>query len=137
MTLASEIHQCWRCCAAERLITPWLPLIRPSQKRVPHVRVTFTTVGAELRSVSAVVGELSGSFLSRNARLIEEFQNPDVWPKHVFVRYFWKQLPDADPDSGLLAVMAACASPPWYCKYRNIYFPRSISIRQSALPCSD
>lgn len=92
---------------SERLITPWLPLIRASHKRVPHVRVTFTTVGAELRSVSADVAELSGAFLARHARLVEEFENPDVWPKHVVVEYFWEQLPDADPDSGLFAVLAA------------------------------
>lgn len=95
-------------CAAERLITPWLPLIRSSHRRVPHVRVTFTTVGSEIRSVAAVVTELSGSFLTRHARLVEEFENPDVWPKHIVVEYFWDQLPDADPDSGLLAVLTAC-----------------------------
>jgi hypothetical protein len=96
------------CCAAERLITPWLPLIRSSHKRVPHVLVTFTTVGAELRSVSASVAELSGPFLSRHARLVEEFENPDVWPKHIVVEYLWEQLPDADPESGLVAVLTAC-----------------------------
>lgn len=92
---------------SERLITPWLPLIRSSHRRVPHVRVTFTTVGSEIRSVAAVVTELSGSFLTRHARLVEEFENPDVWPKHIVVEYFWDQLPDADPDSGLLAVLTA------------------------------
>lgn len=106
----ARCYQLLRCCAAERLITPWLPLIRSSHKRVPHVRVTFTTVGAELRSVSATVAELSGAFLARHARLVEEFENPDVWPKHVVVEYFWEQLPDADADAGLFAVLAACAS---------------------------
>lgn len=60
--------------------------------------------------MSAAVAELSGPFLARHARLVEEFENPDVWPKHVVVEYLWEQLPDADADAGLFAVLAACAS---------------------------
>lgn len=76
---------------------------------MPHVKVTFTTVGAELRAVTAVVTELSGTFLARHTRLVEEFEAPDVWPKHVVVEYLWEQEPDSDVDAGLVAVLASCA----------------------------
>jgi hypothetical protein len=93
------------------------------------VRVTFTTVGAELRSVSAAVTDLSGTFLTLHTRLIEEFENPDVWPKHIVVEYLWEQMPDADPESGLVAVLSACMpSPlsvalPWLCSFSQLCTP--------------
>jgi hypothetical protein len=101
--------------AADRLMTPWLPILRAHKPRAPHVRVKLTTVGAELRTVSAQVLELAGTFLERHERLAAEFEDPvgieRAWPKHLVVEYVWEQQLDTDSDAGLLAVLVTGVHP--------------------------
>eukprot|EP00892_Ulva_mutabilis_P001322 jgi/Ulvmu1/11190/UM072_0026.1 len=94
---------------SDRLYTAWLPIIRAQKRRVPHLRVTFTTVGAEVRSVATSISELEGAFLQRHLRLVSEFDDPEAWPKHLVIEYAWEQYSDTNAAGGLVAVLLTSA----------------------------
>lgn len=97
-----------RDAAADRLYTAWLPIVKAKNRRVPHLRVTFTTVGDEIRSVSTSITELEGTFLQRHLRLVSEFDDPEAWPKHLVIEYIWEQYTDTDPEGGLAMMLFSC-----------------------------
>jgi hypothetical protein len=97
--------------AAERLITPWLPIIQPSKRQVPQLVVHLTAVGGELRSVRAEVVPLTPEYLARHQRLVAEFEEPQNWPKHLVVEYRWHKFDAEDAASGVFVLLTTSAPP--------------------------
>jgi hypothetical protein len=114
-------------------------VVRPKRTIVPHITVTFTAVGDEIRGVRASVAPLSGAFLQHHQRLQDEYQSPQSWPKHVVIEYVWERYSDTDGPAGLFAMVSTCAS---RCKIsgRNrlykalLLFDRSLRSREPFLP---
>ena len=76
-------------CAAERLLTPWLSIIDPRQKRVPQLIVTLTALGGELRSARAEVAALSPQYLQARHPFVECSVVLALPLLHVYHQILW------------------------------------------------
>ncbi len=62
-------------------------------------------IGGALRTVRAAAQPAPHSFTSLHGELMDEFRNASHWPKHVLVRYRWREAGVADEAGGLYAVL--------------------------------
>eukprot|EP00243_Klebsormidium_subtile_P009042 TRINITY_DN4415_c0_g1_i2.p1 TRINITY_DN4415_c0_g1~~TRINITY_DN4415_c0_g1_i2.p1 ORF type:complete len:224 (+),score=35.90 TRINITY_DN4415_c0_g1_i2:260-931(+) len=88
----------------EKYLTPWVTLLSPKAKSLPIIEVELSWSGTELKGVRARVDELPEEFEATHAQLKEEYSKPDHWPKHVMVRYTWREKSDVDVNTGLLVL---------------------------------
>eukprot|EP00475_Leptophrys_vorax_P038210 TRINITY_DN6697_c0_g1_i1.p1 TRINITY_DN6697_c0_g1~~TRINITY_DN6697_c0_g1_i1.p1 ORF type:complete len:226 (+),score=15.91 TRINITY_DN6697_c0_g1_i1:293-970(+) len=87
----------------ERFVTPWLLVI--SRRGNPVlIDVTLTHFAGDLRSVQAKVVPLPDAYLERHSQLAHEFRNASHWPKHVILKYTWKEYAEVDVTAGLLVL---------------------------------
>jgi hypothetical protein len=96
---------------AERLQTVWLPILKRANTLVPQLEVQFTAVGSEIRGVKVTVSELAPEYLKRHPQLMEEWKDPDIWPKHLVMEYRWNRYEDEDIPSGIFVLLSTCMMP--------------------------
>jgi hypothetical protein len=97
--------------AAERLQTMWLPILKQGNTLMPQLEVRFTAVGSEIRGVKVRVVELAPEYVKQHPRLMDEWKDPEMWPKHLVMDYKWTRYEDEDIPSGIFVLLSSCALP--------------------------
>ncbi len=97
-----------------RIVTPWLGLKGHRAPKNPVIHVELVRSGGTLTQVKARVIEHHaknrhefGIHESEKimGKVMREFHDPKVWPKHVLVKYTWKTRHETDVDAALMAVL--------------------------------
>jgi len=89
----------------DRQKSGWLTLLGKQAPLVPLVHVQFSHTGGLITAVHASTQLVPQSFTAQHAELIQEWTDPERWPKHVLVRYSWTELVTTDEVAGLYALL--------------------------------
>lgn len=97
-----------------RIVTPWLGLKGQRAPKNPVIHVELVRSGGALTRVRARVIEHHaknrhefGIHESEKVmgKVMREFHDPKVWPKHVLIKYTWKTRHETDVDAALMAAL--------------------------------
>ena len=75
-----------------------------------HVRFSRGE-GGVINNVDAEVVPVALTYLRTHRRLVREFHDNTVWPKHVLIRYTWDTRLEVEEDTGVATTLLvfACA----------------------------
>ncbi|CAG9461186.1 unnamed protein product [Pedinophyceae sp. YPF-701] len=102
-----------------RVHTTWAEVLGRSLRQrfpkkdllVPMLEVSFDFAGKNIRAVRSQVVPVPQDYLPAHPTLIGEFQNDGVWPKHVLIRYTWRDVSGVDVHVGLYLVFVVGGLP--------------------------
>ncbi|EEF29516.1 conserved hypothetical protein [Ricinus communis] len=91
----------------EKFLVPWLFLINRRSSEVPMIDVHLRYSGSDLHGVTAKVIDMPHHYVELHPNIRKQFWDPQVWPKHVLVRYTWEEQSDIDVASGFYVLFGS------------------------------
>ncbi|XP_058214745.1 uncharacterized protein LOC131326146 [Rhododendron vialii] len=91
----------------EKFLIPWLLVINRKGPEVPMIDVLLRYSGSDLLGVTAKVVDMPHHYLEIHPDIRSQFWNPQHWPKHVLVRYTWKEQSEIDVTSGFYVLFGS------------------------------
>ncbi|BBN16938.1 hypothetical protein MPTK1_7g10600 [Marchantia polymorpha subsp. ruderalis] len=92
---------------SERYQTPWLFVVGRQSPEVPMIDVTLRYAGSDFLGATAKVVNMPESYLKEHASIKTNFWEPNMWPKHVLVRYVWEESSEIDVAGGLYVLFGS------------------------------
>lgn len=71
----------------ERFVTPWIAVLGKRAFDIPYVDLELRRRGDQLIAVHPKVSRMPPQYLQTHGRLVQDFQNATLWPKHLVVYY--------------------------------------------------
>eukprot|EP00850_Spirogloea_muscicola_P022549 SM000300S11724 [mRNA] locus=s300:19943:21864:- [translate_table: standard] len=91
----------------ERFVTPWLFVLGRKGPDIPVVDVTLAHFAGELRGVKAQVAPMPSKYLDLHPDIAQHYHNDSSWPKHILLRYTWKEQAEMDSKAGLYVLFGS------------------------------
>lgn len=101
---SNEAYKLALMVGKERYTTPWLLVFGLPSGKVPMVDITLTHFVGELRGVSAKVVTMPDEFIVKHPSVSSHYHNMTHWPKHLLLRYTWKEQAEVDVPAGLFVL---------------------------------
>ncbi|XP_010426734.1 PREDICTED: uncharacterized protein LOC104711708 [Camelina sativa] len=92
---------------SEKFLIHWLLVINRKSTEVPMIDVNLRYSGGDLLGVTAEVIDMPHSYLNTHPEVRTLFWDPQHWPKHVLVRYTWKEQSEIDVSSGFYVLFGS------------------------------
>ncbi|KAH0902886.1 hypothetical protein HID58_042389 [Brassica napus] len=92
---------------SEKFLIHWLLVINRKSSEVPMIDVNLRYSGGDLLGVTAQVVDMPLSYLNTHPEIRKQFWDPQHWPKHVLVRYTWKEQSEIDVSSGFYVLFGS------------------------------
>ncbi|KAL2614251.1 hypothetical protein R1flu_025943 [Riccia fluitans] len=92
---------------SEKYQTPWLFVVGRSSMEVPMIDVTLRYAGSDFLGATAKVVNMPDSYLNEHPNIKTNFWEPNNWPKHILVRYFWEEDSEIDVAAGLYVLFGS------------------------------
>eukprot|EP00850_Spirogloea_muscicola_P022830 SM000314S12174 [mRNA] locus=s314:94888:96880:+ [translate_table: standard] len=91
----------------ERFVTPWLFVLGRKGPDIPVVDVTLAHFAGELRGAKAQVAPMPSKYLHLHPDIAQHYHNDSSWPKHILLRYTWKEQAEMDSKAGLYVLFGS------------------------------
>ncbi|KAG2691112.1 hypothetical protein I3843_Q058600 [Carya illinoinensis] len=91
----------------EKFLIPWLLVVNRKSSEVPMIDVHLRYSGSDLHGITAKVVDMPHHYVETHPHIPKQFWDPQHWPKHVLVRYTWKEESDIDVTSGFYALLGS------------------------------
>ncbi|XWS35402.1 hypothetical protein CRYUN_Cryun21dG0123300 [Craigia yunnanensis] len=91
----------------EKFLVPWLFLINRKSSEVPMVDMHLRYSGGDLHGVSAKIVDMPHHYVEIHPNIRKQFWDPQHWPKHVLVRYTWKEQSEINVASGFYVLFGS------------------------------
>ncbi|KAF7825429.1 uncharacterized protein G2W53_016593 [Senna tora] len=91
----------------EKFLIPWLLVINRKSTEVPMIDVNLRYSGSDLHGVTAKVVDMPHHYIEIHPEIRKQFWDPQHWPKHVLVRYTWKEYSEIDVTSGFFVLFGS------------------------------
>ncbi|KAJ6708434.1 ATP-DEPENDENT HELICASE/DEOXYRIBONUCLEASE SUBUNIT B [Salix viminalis] len=91
----------------EKLLIPWLFVINRKSSEVPMIDVHLRYSGSDLHGVTAKVIDMPHHYVETHPDIRQQFWDPQHWPKHVLIRYTWKEQSEIDVSSGFYVLFGS------------------------------
>ncbi|XP_059428792.1 uncharacterized protein LOC132162562 [Corylus avellana] len=91
----------------EKFLIPWLLVINRKSSQVPMIDVHLRYSGSDLHGVTAKVLDMPPHYVQIHPDIGKQFWDPEHWPKHVLVRYTWKEQSEIDVTSGFYVLFGS------------------------------
>lgn len=91
----------------EKFFIPWLLVINRKGPEVPMIDVNLRYSGSDLLGVTAKVVDMPHHYLEIHPDIRKQFWDSQHWPKHVLVRYTWKEQSEMDVTSGFYVLFGS------------------------------
>ncbi|KAF2542405.1 hypothetical protein F2Q68_00030782, partial [Brassica cretica] len=117
---------------SEKFLIHWLLVINRKSSEVPMIDVNLRYSGGDLLGVTAQVVDMPLSYLNTHPEIRKQFWDPQHWPKHVLVRYTWKEQSEIDVSSGFYVLFGSGKS--FFCShilFRTLHLRLTIFTREA------
>ncbi|XP_028808597.1 uncharacterized protein LOC114763155 [Neltuma alba] len=91
----------------EKFFIPWLLVINRKSTEVPMIEVNLRYSGTDLLGVTAKVVDMPHRYVELHPEIRKHFWDPQNWPKHILVRYTWKEQSEIDVTSGFFVLFGS------------------------------
>ncbi|KAG9445480.1 hypothetical protein H6P81_016820 [Aristolochia fimbriata] len=91
----------------EKFLVPWLLVINRKSTEVPMIDVQLRYSGSDLHGVTAKVIDMPHHYLEIHPDIRKHFWDVERWPKHILVRYTWKEHSEIDVASGFYVLFGS------------------------------
>ncbi|GLT55318.1 hypothetical protein SLA2020_284520 [Shorea laevis] len=91
----------------EKFLIPWLLVINRKSSEVPMIDVHLRYSGNDLHGVTAKVLDMPHHYVEIHPDIRKQFWEPEHWPKHVLIRYTWKEQSEIDVTSGFFVLFGS------------------------------
>ncbi|KAE9591943.1 hypothetical protein Lalb_Chr19g0124021 [Lupinus albus] len=91
----------------EKFLIPWLLVINRKSTEVPMIDVVLRYSGSDLHGVTAKVVDMPHHFVEVHPEIRKQFWDTQHWPKHILVRYTWKEHSEIDVTSGFYVLFGS------------------------------
>ncbi|XP_052175305.1 uncharacterized protein LOC127790072 [Diospyros lotus] len=91
----------------EKFFVPWLFVINRKSPEVPMIDVHLRYSGSDLLGVTGKVVDMPHRYVEMHSDIRKQFWDPQHWPKHVLVRYTWKEQSEIDVASGFYVLFGS------------------------------
>ncbi|KAJ6739691.1 ATP-DEPENDENT HELICASE/DEOXYRIBONUCLEASE SUBUNIT B [Salix koriyanagi] len=91
----------------EKLLIPWLFVINRKSSEVPMIDVHLRYSGSDLHGVTAKVIDMPHHYVETHPEIRQQFWDPQHWPKHILIRYTWKEQSEIDVSSGFYVLFGS------------------------------
>ncbi|KAJ7961100.1 ATP-dependent helicase/deoxyribonuclease subunit B [Quillaja saponaria] len=91
----------------EKFLIPWLLVINRKSSEVPTIDVYMRYSGSDLHGVTAKVVDMPHHYVDIHPEIRKQFWDPQHWPKHILVRYTWKEQSEIDVTSGFYVLFGS------------------------------
>ncbi|XP_062165658.1 uncharacterized protein LOC133872227 [Alnus glutinosa] len=91
----------------EKFLIPWLLVINRKSSEVPMIDVHLRYSGSDLHGVTAKVLDMPHHYVEIHPDIRKQFWDLGHWPKHVLVRYTWKEHSEIDVTSGFYVLFGS------------------------------
>ncbi|KAI4353536.1 hypothetical protein L6164_002479 [Bauhinia variegata] len=91
----------------EKFFIPWLLVINRKSSEVPMIEVNLRYSGSDLHGVTAKVVDMPHHYVEVHPQIRKQFWDPEHWPKHILVRYTWKEHSEIDVTSGFFVLFGS------------------------------
>ncbi|KAJ6403411.1 hypothetical protein OIU84_015336 [Salix udensis] len=91
----------------EKLLIPWLFVINRKSSEVPMIDVHMRYSGSDLHGVTAKVIDMPHHYVETHPEIRQQFWDPQHWPKHILIRYTWKEQSEIDVSSGFYVLFGS------------------------------
>lgn len=91
----------------EKFLIPWLFVIHRKSSEVPMIDVHLRYSGSDLHGVTAKVIDMPHHYVEIHPDIHQKFWDAELWPKHILVRYTWKEQSEIDVSSGFYVLFGS------------------------------
>eukprot|EP00252_Welwitschia_mirabilis_P027621 TRINITY_DN9518_c0_g1_i1.p1 TRINITY_DN9518_c0_g1~~TRINITY_DN9518_c0_g1_i1.p1 ORF type:complete len:245 (+),score=32.10 TRINITY_DN9518_c0_g1_i1:52-786(+) len=91
----------------EKYLIPWLLLLNRKGPEVPMIDVHLRFSGTDIHGVTAKVVNMPQQYATSHEKIRKEFWDPQHWPKHIIVRYFWEEVSEVDISAGFYTLFGS------------------------------
>ncbi|XP_054784366.1 uncharacterized protein LOC129291169 [Prosopis cineraria] len=91
----------------EKFFIPWLLVINRKSTEVPMIEVNLRYSGSDLLGVTAKVLDMPHHYIEMHPEIRKQFWDSQHWPKHILVRYTWKEQSEIDVTSGFFVLFGS------------------------------
>ncbi|KAI9073178.1 hypothetical protein K1719_044853 [Acacia pycnantha] len=91
----------------EKFFIPWLLVVNRKSTEVPMIEVNLRYSGTDLLGVTAKVVDMPHHYVELHPEIRKHFWDPQHWPKHILVRYTWKEQSEIDVASGFFVLFGS------------------------------
>lgn len=91
----------------EKFLIPWLLVINRKSSEVPMIDVQLRYSGNDLLGVTAKVMDMPHHYIKIHSDIKKQFWAPDLWPKHVLIRYTWIETSEVDVLAGFYVLFGS------------------------------
>ncbi|XP_061954369.1 uncharacterized protein LOC133676669 [Populus nigra] len=91
----------------EKFLIPWLFVIHRKSSEVPMIDVHLRYSGSDLHGVTAKVIDMPHHYVEIHPDIRQQFWDAERWPKHILVRYTWKEQSEIDVSSGFYVLFGS------------------------------
>ncbi|KAL3569896.1 hypothetical protein D5086_029786, partial [Populus alba] len=91
----------------EKFLIPWLFVIHRKSSEVPMIDVHLRYSGSDLHGVTAKVIDMPHHYVEIHPDIRQQFWDAQRWPKHILIRYTWKEQSEIDVSSGFYVLFGS------------------------------
>ncbi|KAL2330531.1 hypothetical protein Fmac_018112 [Flemingia macrophylla] len=91
----------------EKFLIPWLLVVNRKSTEVPMIEVDLRYSGSDLHGVAAKVVDMPHHYVELQPEIGKQFWDSQHWPKHILVRYTWKEHSEIDVTSGFIVLFGS------------------------------
>ncbi|MED6146968.1 hypothetical protein PIB30_039743 [Stylosanthes scabra] len=91
----------------EKFLIPWLLVVNRKSTEVPMIEVELRYSGNDFHGVTAKVVDMPHHYVEIHPEIRKQFWDSQHWPKHILVRYTWKEHSDIDVASGFYVLFGS------------------------------
>lgn len=91
----------------EKFYIPWLLVVNRKSTEVPMIDVDLKYSGSDLLGVTAKVVDMPHHYVKIHPDIGKKFWDVQHWPKHILVRYTWKEHSEIDVTSGFFVLFGS------------------------------
>ncbi|KHN29516.1 hypothetical protein glysoja_005240 [Glycine soja] len=91
----------------EKFLIPWLLVVNRKSTEVPMIEVDLRYSGNDLHGVTAKVVDMPHHYVEVHPEISKQFWDSQHWPKHILVRYTWKEHSEIDVTSGFFVLFGS------------------------------
>ncbi|KAJ6865536.1 hypothetical protein NC651_035945 [Populus alba x Populus x berolinensis] len=91
----------------EKFLIPWLFVIHRKSSEVPMIDAQLRYSGSDLHGVTAKVIDMPHHYVEIHPDIRQQFWDAEHWPKHILIRYTWKEQSEIDVSSGFYVLFGS------------------------------